>query len=249
MPALEAGFLGLVGGSALLIGAAAGYWLRLPQRVLSGVMALGAGVLVSVIAFDLVDRAYERSGLALTGGGLLAGAIIFALCNALISAAGGEHRKRSGCNPCAQQDPTAGLAIAAGTLLDGVPESFVIGIGSLDGTHENAVTVAAFFVANIPEALSSAAGMRRSGRSPLYVFALWTAIALASGIAALAGHFMLSQASPALVATALSVAAGAILAMLVDTMIPEAAEQASRCNGVLAASGFLLAFALAKVLG
>lgn len=249
MPALEAALLGLIGGSALLIGAAAGYWLSLPQRALSGVMALGAGVLVSVVAFDLVDRAYERSGLALTGGGLLFGAVIFALCNAFISAAGGEHRKRSGCNPCARQNPAAGLAIAAGTLLDGIPESFVIGIGSLDGTHANAVTVAAFFVANIPEAFSSAAGMKRSGRGPLYVFALWTAIALASGIAALAGHFTFSQASPALVATALSVAAGAILAMLVDTMIPEAAEDASRFNGVLAAAGFVLAFTLAKLLG
>ena len=249
MAAVEAGFLGLVGASALLIGAAAGYWLPFPQRVLSGVMALGAGVLVSVVAFDLADRAYERSGLALTGGGLLVGAIIFAICNALISAAGGAHRKRSGCNPCARQDPTAGLAIALGTVLDGVPESLVIGIGSLDGTHDNAVTVAAFFVANIPEALSSAAGMRRSGRGPLYVFALWTAIALASGVAALAGHFMFSQASPALVATTLSVAAGAILAMLVDTMIPEAAEEASHFNGVLAAIGFVLAFTLAKLLG
>jgi ZIP family zinc transporter len=249
MPAFEAALLGLIGGSALLIGAAAGFWLALPQRVLSGVMALGAGVLVSVIAFDLVERAYSTGGVALTGLGLLAGAIIFALCNTLVSVAGGEHRKRSGCNPCAQQDPKAGLAIALGTLLDGVPESFVIGIGSLDGTHQNTVTVAAFFVANIPEALSSASGMSRSGRGAFYVFGVWSAIALASGLAALLGHFSFSGAPAPVIALALSLAAGAILAMLIDTMIPEAAEGASRFNGVLAVTGFLAAFGLAKLLG
>ena len=249
MLALEAGLLGLAGGSALLIGAAAGYWLRLPQRVLAGVMALGAGVLVSVIAFDLVDRAYARGGFVATAGGFIAGALIFSLCNAFIIGSGGAHRKRSGCDPCARQDSKAGLAIAAGTLLDGVPESFVIGIGSLDGSHQNAVTVAAFFLSNIPEGLSSAAGMKQAGRGPAYVFGVWTVIALASGGAALLGHFSFSSASPSMIATALSVAAGAILAMLVDTMIPEAAEDASRYNGLVAAAGFILAFMLTKLLG
>lgn len=247
--AFHAGLLGLLGGSALIMGAAAGYWLRLPQRLIAAVMALGAGVLVSVIAFELMDRAYTEGGSTASAAGFLTGAGLFTICNHLIERAGGEHRKRSGCDPCAVQNPEAGLAIAAGTLLDGLPESFVIGVSSIDGAHASIVTVAAFFISNIPEGLSSAAGMKAAGRGAPYVFGVWGAITVASALSAVAGHFLLASAPPAAIAGALSLAAGAILAMLVDTMIPEAAHAAPRYNGFVAAVGFLSAFAFAKLLG
>jgi len=246
--ALHAGLLGLAGGSALLLGAAAGFWLRVPQRAVAAVMAFGAGVLISLVAFDLLDKAYAGGGLAMTAAGFGAGAALFTLCNILIIRQGGHHRKRSGCNPCARQDPKAGLAIAAGALLDGVPESFVIGVGSIHGTQAAAALVAAFFLANIPEGLSSAAGMRQAGHGRAYVFGVWGAIAVASGVAATAGHFALANAHPGVVAVSLSVAAGAILAMVIDTMIPEAADEAHDYTGLIGTAGFMTAFLITKML-
>ena len=112
-----------------------------------------------------------------------------------------------------------------------------------------AATVVAVFLSNVPEGLSSAAGMKAAGRSAAYVFGVWTLIALASGIAALLGNLLLAGASPALIATITSIAAGAILAMLVDTMIPEATEKTPEYSGLIAVVGFLIAFVLSKLGG
>lgn len=247
--ALHAGLLGLLSGSALLAGAAAGYFIRLPPRLIAGVMAAGAGVLVSVIAFDLMAQARAEGGLGATILGFMTGAALYTLFNVIISRSGGEHRKRSGCNPCARQNPHAGLAIAAGALLDGVPESVVVGIATLDGSHGSAVAVAAFFLSNLPEGLSSAAGMKHAGHGAAYVFGVWGTIALASGLAAAAGYSGLGNAPPAAIAATTSLAAGAILAMVVDTMIPEAVDEAHEYTGLLAAAGFAMSFLLSALLG
>lgn len=111
------------------------------------------------------------------------------------------------------------------------------------------VTVAAVFLSNVPEGLSSAAGMRKAGRSSAYVFGVWGAIAAASGLAAMLGYSALDGAAPDLIAGTTAVAAGAILAKLVDTMIPEATEQTHEYSGLIAVSGFLLAFVLSKLGG
>lgn len=241
--------LGLVGGSALFIGASIGFWLPLPQRLIAAVMALGAGLLVSVVAFELMERAYAQGGFGASTSGFVAGAAIFTIANVWITRAGGQNRKRSGCNGCARQDPNAGLAIAVGTLLDGIPESFVIGVSSLGGSHASLVTVSAVFLSNVPEALSSAAGMKRAGHGAIFIFGVWGAIALASAIAAAAGHLSLASASPAMAAAITSLAAGAILAMVVDTMIPEAVEEAHEYTGLITAAGFLTAYILTKLPG
>lgn len=243
-----AGFWGLVGGSALLLGAAIGWFVPLPQRVVAGVMAVGAGVLISATAFELMDVAHARGGLAATALGFLAGGIAYTIANVVISRRGARHRKRSGSNPDAAQaaHPEAGLAIAAGALLDGVPESVVIGASLLEGAGVGIVMVAAVFLSNVPEGLSSAAGMKAAGRGARYVFGVWGGIALASGLAAMLGNRALVGAAPEVVAATTAVAAGGILAMLVDTMIPEATEGAHEYSGLIAVAGFLLAFVLSK---
>ncbi|MDP1617967.1 ZIP family metal transporter [Phenylobacterium sp.] len=247
---LEAGFWGLVGGSALMVGALLAWFLDLPKRLIAGVMAAGSGVLISAVAFDLMDEAFTQGGLAAAGGGFLGGALAYTLANIAVSRAGARHRKRSGFNP-AESQPAAtangGLAIAIGALLDGVPESVVIGVSLLDGTGVSLVTVAAVFLSNLPEGLSSVAGMKRAGRSARYVFGVWGTIALASGAAAMLGHAALADAPPEVIAAVTAVAAGAILAMLVDTMIPEATEEAHEASGLIAVAGFLFAFVLSKL--
>lgn len=243
---LQAGGWGLLAGSALLIGAAAGWYARVPQRVIASIMAFGAGTLLSAVSFELIVKAYEHGGVLPTTLGAAAGAVVFTLANVLLARRGGQHRKRSGRRqPTEAEQPGSGNAIAIGALLDGIPESVVIGASLLGGKTVSLVTVGAVFLSNVPEGLSSAAGMRHAGRSRRWVFTLWTLIALATAVSAVAGHVLLGTASPAALAAITALAAGGILAMIIDTMVPEAFENAHLLAGLITVAGFLLAFAVA----
>ena len=243
-----AGFWGLVSGSALVIGAAVAYFGRMPTRLVAAIMAFGSGVLISALSFELMDEAYRTGGFVSSAIGFIAGAAVYTAANIYISRRGGHSRKRSG-HQQQTADEGSGLAIAVGALLDGIPESIVIGVSLLKGGGVSLVAVIAVFLSNVPEGLSSATGMRKAGRSPAYIFGVWGGIALASGIAALVGNIALADAVPGVIATTNAVAAGAILSMLVDTMIPEAFEMAHEYAGFITVSGFLAAFALSKLAG
>jgi ZIP family zinc transporter len=246
---VEAGLWGALAGSALLIGAAAGYFLQIPQRLIAAIMAFGSGVLISALSFDLMDEAFKRGGVMATGIGFLAGAAVFTAANVALANRGAKHRKRSGDKHAAESKDANGLAIAFGALLDGIPESIVIGLSMLEGSRVSIVAVAAIFMSNVPEGLSSATGLKKAGRSPGYVFGLWTSIAVTSGIASLVGYAFFSHFSHGVVAATTAVAAGAILAMLADTMIPEAFEVAHNLAGFVTVAGFLAAFILSKSMG
>ena len=248
---LEAGLWGLLGGSALVLGAGIAFAASLPQRLIAAVMAVGSGVLISAVAFDLMDEAFGQGGFVATAGGFLAGGVVYTAANVFISRRGARHRKRSGASGPAQANAgtNSGVAIAIGALLDGIPESAVIGVSLLDGGGVSAVMVAAVFLSNVPEGLSSAAGMKKAGRSARYIFGVWCGIALASGIAAAFGNLLLAGTAPGVIAAVTAVAAGAILAMLVDTMIPEATEGTHDYSGLIAVVGFLVAFVLTKLEG
>jgi ZIP family zinc transporter len=244
---LEAGAWGLVAGSALLVGALLGYTFRLPHWLVASVMAFGAGVLLSAVSFELVGEAYEQGGLAPAAIGTVGGAVAYTLGNMALSRHGARHRKRSGHGPAQPSEAQvggSGLALALGALLDGVPESAVIGVSLVDGGKVSMVTVAAVFISNIPEGLSSSAGMRGAGRSKGYVFGVWGAIAAASTLSAVLGYAVVGSFSPAVIAAVTAVAAGAILAMIADTMIPEAFEDAHLAIGLITTCGFLVSFAL-----
>jgi ZIP family zinc transporter len=246
----QAGFWGFVAGAALLVGAAIGFWVAVPQRIIAAIMAFGSGVLISALSFELMDEAFKTGGFAATAGGFLGGAAVYTLANWLLARWGARHRKRSGKQqPTEAEDSGSGLAIAVGALLDGIPESIVIGLSMLKGGVVSTVAVAAIFLSNVPEGLSSAAGMKQAQRSAGYVFGIWTAIAVASGIASLLGYTVFQHFSPEVVAATTAIAAGAILAMLVDTMIPEAFDTARDFAGLITVAGFLAAFALSKLGG
>jgi ZIP family zinc transporter len=247
---LQAGLWGLLAGSALLLGAAVGYGARLPVRLIAGIMAFGAGVLISTLSFDLMDEAFHRGGFTPTALGFISGAAVYSAANLLLARQGARHRKRSGDQqPSESQQEGSGMALAVGALLDGVPESIVIGVSLISGGAVSLVAVAAVFLSNVPEGLSSAAGMRRAGRSKQYIFGVWGGIALVSGLASLLGYVVFRGFSPGVVAATTAVAAGAILAMLADTMIPEATEGAHNLTGLITVSGFLAAFVLSKLGG
>jgi ZIP family zinc transporter len=218
----QSGFWGFVAGSALLLGAALGFYVKVKQKVIAWVMAFGGGVLISAVAFDLMDEAFKRGGFDSTSVGFLAGALAYTAANYGLSRYGAKHRKRSGKQqPSEAEESGSGLAIAVGALLDGIPESMAIGIGLLHGGAVSWVMVAAIFLSNVPEGLSSSAGMKHSGRSARYVFGVWTGIMVLSALASIAGNVFFIHAAPDVIAAITAVAAGAILCMLADRCEPD----------------------------
>ena len=242
---LEAGLWGLLGGGALVVGALIAWLTPVPPRVVASVMAFGSGVLISAVAFDLMEEAEKTGGLAATALGFLVGAAVYLAANLALARHGARHRKRSGDQqPSESEQAGSGMAIAIGALLDGVPESVVLGLGLVGGGSVSLSVLAAVFISNVPEGLSSAAGMKRNSRSARYVFGVWGGIAVISGLSALLGYLALGDASPEAVAVITAVAAGAILTMIADTMIPEAFENTHEWTGLIATVGFLTAFAI-----
>ncbi|MER5407394.1 ZIP family zinc transporter [Streptomyces sp. NPDC002769] len=244
-------WVGLLAGSALLAGAALGYLVRVPQRVIAYVMAFGAGVLLSAVSFELLDEAHKEAGLVPTAAGTLLGAATYTVGNVWLARRGARHRKRSGHReqqPSEEQQAGSGSALALGALLGGVPESAAIGVSLLGGSGAvSLVTVAAVFISNVPEGLSSSTGMRAAERGARYVFGVWGSIAAASALSALLGYTVIGGMSPAVVATMTAVAAGAVLAMVGDTMIPEAYEETRLALGLIIACGFLVSFGLSHL--
>ncbi len=242
---VEAGLWGLLGGGALVVGALIAWLTPVPVKVVASVMAFGSGVLISAVAFDLMEEAADTGGLPATAAGFLGGAVVYLAANLALARRGARHRKRSGGQqPSEAQQSGSGAAIAIGALLDGIPESVVLGLGLVGGGSVSLSVLAAVVISNVPEGLSSAAGMKRGGRSARYVFGVWGSIAAASGLAALLGFALLGGASPEVEAVITAVAAGAILTMIADTMIPEAFEDAHAWTGLITALGFLTAFAI-----
>lgn len=243
MEILGAAFWGFVGGGALLAGAVAGLYIDVSRRVISAVMALGAGVLIASVAFELMAESYRKGGFDASAVGLLAGAVVFFAADRAVNNRGGKHRKNSG----GKQRGGSATAIAIGALMDGIPESAAIGISLLEGGGVSAALVAAVFLSNVPEGLSSAAGMKRAGRPAAHVLALWGGVVAASTLAALFGYLFLAGASGDVVAGIQAFAAGAILTMLASTMMPEAYEEGGEVVGLLTTFGFLIAFILSQL--
>jgi ZIP family zinc transporter len=245
---LQALMWGTIAGSALLLGAAAAWWLEIPRKIVSSIMAFGAGVLISALAFELVAEAEKAGGLWATVIGFLAGAVSYVGANALLVRLGAEHRRRSkaALRPGSRDGGASngGTAIAVGALLDGIPESIVLGVGLLTGAAVNPTMLAAIFISNVPEGLASTADMKRAGKGAKEVFAIWGSIAVLSGLAAMVGYLALDNAPGEVIAVVTAIAAGGILAMLADTMIPEAFEEQHMLTGLIAALGFLAALIL-----
>lgn len=247
--ALQAALWGGLAGGALLLGSLIGCFFQLKQRIVTGIMAFGSGVLISALSFELMQEAYNKAGFTSTALGFLLGAIIYTAANRVVSAYGAKHRKRS--NIAGELSPEetsgSGIAIAIGALIDGIPESIAIGIGLLEGGVVSVVTVAAVFISNIPEGLSSSVGMKNSGRKLSVILAIWGGIAVLSAVAAALGYLLFQNASPHFVSSIIALAAGGILAMIVDTMIPEAFEKTHDFAGLITVAGFLCSFMLSQL--
>jgi len=240
---LEAAFWGAVGGSALVFGAVVGLRVMPRQRTIGLVMAFGAGVLISALTYELVADAYSRTGFDEVAIGLAIGALVFTAGDWWLDRRGGNHRKRSD----GRQEGEAGTAIAVGAVLDGIPESIVVGVSIAAGGAVSVPIVVAIFISNVPESLSSANGMRRAGYSSRFIVGMWLIVMAVTAVSAAIGFEVVADAGPGFVAMIQGLAAGAMLAMLADTMMPEAYEDAGALTGLVTVFGFALAFYLATL--
>jgi zinc transporter, ZIP family len=241
---IEAFFWGALASSSLLVGGALALNLPLGRRILGLVMAFGAGVLISAVAFELFAEAAataERQRIATIG--LFAGSLTFFVGDSLIDRMGGEGRKDAG----GRQAGGVALAIVLGIVLDGIPESFVVGMDLIGGQGVSAAFIVAVFLSNLPEAAAASTGLRASGWRASKIYALWVAVTLVAGLAAALGYRLLGDASPDVVAFVLAFAAGAILTMLADTMMPEAFLQGGKTVGLLTTIGFALAYGISAL--
>lgn len=234
---------GAVAASSLVIGALLAFWFHISVKWVGLIMAFGAGVLISAVAFDLVQEAAEASsGTGWAAAGLFAGCVVFFGGDRLIDHFGGSRRKDvSGAGSDAASGGSA-LAIVLGSVLDGIPESMVIGLTIFQGGAVGIAYLVAVFISNLPESIASSSGLVTSGWKKSRVLWMWIAIALISGLASLAGFAVFQNAPPDTVAFVLAFAAGAILTMLADTMMPEAFEHGGKLAGVATTLGFAVAF-------
>jgi ZIP family zinc transporter len=244
---LQAGLWGLLGASSLILGAGVAYLVKLPRWATAAIMSFGCGVLISAVAYDLLEDGFQEGGILPIVGGAIAGSAAYAIADWLVSRHGGHHRKQSGDGEQQHASQGGGLAIAIGSLLDGIPESIVLGLGLLAGQGVSLAMFAAIFLSNFPEGLSSALGMKAAGRSKTYIFGLWLTIVIVSGAASLIGAAAFGGAPPQVVAAVNAVAAGALLTMVVNTMIPEAVEGEQKLTGFLVVLGLLVAFSLSNL--
>ena len=232
---------GTLAASSLVIGAVVALLFRISLRAIGLIMGFGSGVLISAVAFDLVQEAAEKSSVhGAVLGGVLAGCGVFFGGDWLIDRLGGSERK----DASGGQKSGSSLAIVLGTVLDGIPESMVIGLTIFESGAVGAAYLAAVFISNLPEAISSTAGLATGGWKKARILWMWIAIALISGLASLVGYALFQHSSPDIVAFVLAFAAGAILTMLADTMMPEAYENGGKLVGVATTLGFALAFAI-----
>jgi ZIP family zinc transporter len=233
---------GALGASALLIGALIAYLLSPTRGVIAVVMALGTGLLIGSVSFELIDEALKYQAVAWVAAMVLGGAAVFTVGDWLLERRGGGDRKDA---TGAQADGSP-LAIVLGSVLDGIPESFVLGLTVLQGGVSVSL-LAAVALSNLPEGMSSSSGLRQAGWPRNQVVAMWSVVVLVSGTAAAAGYGMLGPASGRTGALVQAFAAGALLAMLADTLLPQAYAVEGVLTGSLVVTGFAVSLALSAV--
>lgn len=238
---LTAFFWGLIASSSLILGGALACWIVLGKRTLGAIMAFGAGVLLSAVAYELVFQAVRLAkGSGFPALGFLLGALVFFSVERLIHAIGGAGGKTGHVDK--QSNLVVPLVLAI--ILDGIPESAVIGLGVLEKGTVSLAMLVAVFVSNLPEAMAGTTGMRSAGRSRTSILLLWTIIALVCACASAAGFAFFGNVPPQWLSFVQAFAGGAILMMLANTMIPEAYEHAGRLAGVFTVLGFAVAVAI-----
>jgi zinc transporter, ZIP family len=228
---------GALAASSLVIGALLGLARQWPDRLIGLVLAFGAGALISAVSFDLAEEGAQIGDPGFVAAGLAIGAITYFIGDRLL----GRRSTRRG----DAADP--GTALALGAFLDGIPEQLVLGIGIASGEGVSVGLLVAIFVSNLPEAIGSSTEMRASGRRPAAIRRLWIVVAVICTAATVAGFAIADNVSGNVNSLVDGFAAGALLVMLIDSMIPDAVRKGGDVSGLVTVLGFALAAGLSAV--
>lgn len=253
---------GAIAGSAVLLGALIAMYFNMPKKIIGWIMAFGTGTLIGAVAFELLSDSIEDGGIWATGIGFMIGAVVYTAFDLYISRKGGANRKRSylspedssssdsagkgsgGSDKSKDGSSQSGLGIFAGTVMDAIPESIMIGASLLAGQGVSLVLVISIFVSNIPEGLSSTVGLKQSHYSRGKIFGMWAVVLVISALASMAGYLFLELLPDEIKAGIGAFAGGGIIAMICSTMMPEAYEDGGPLVGLIASLGLLTALLL-----
>lgn len=221
-----AGFWALLAASSLVVGALIALTGRLTGRSLAILIGFGSGALISAVAYDLIEEAVAVSATGLSvGAGFVIGACVYYAGASLI-----ERMPGSG-----------GLEILLGAVLDGIPESIVLGLTLVSGNGPSLAVLVAIFISNVPESVSASTGMLKDGRRPHWIIGIWAIVALASAAAAAIGYALFASASGDVIAFIDAFAGGAILTLLAAELLPSAHAERHKVVGLATAAGFAVA--------
>ncbi len=231
---------GSLAAFSLVLGALLALVRQWPERLVGLVLAFGAGALISAVSFELAAEGVRLGDPGPTAVGLAVGALVYYLLDGVVARFGSAGRGRAG----RATGSDAGSALALGAFLDGIPEQLVLGIGIAVGEGVSVGLLVAIFVSNLPEAIGSASEMRKVGRADRTILRLWLAVAIVCALASVVGYALSDAVSDDVNAAIDGFAAGALLVMLIDSMIPDARHKAGRTAGLVTVLGFAVAAGL-----
>jgi zinc transporter, ZIP family len=244
-----------------VIGCTVAIFVSLPKSIIAAIMAFGSGVLVAALTFSLVEEAFSLSqSIPPVVIGFILGGVSYSVANHILdrksksksddnTSSAVRKRKRSHGDNAGGGKSASGLSLLVGSVMDNIPENMALGISLVTGGGVNIVLISAIFISNFPEGLASTEGMKSNGRSKRYILMLWSIAVVIGTISTAIGFAVLSKASPFVISVAISFAAGAILVMLAESMIPEAFEEGGSKIGLAAMAGFTTAFVLGRLGG
>lgn len=232
-------------GFSLILGVIVGTSFKISQRIIASIMAFGSGVMICALTFGLMEEAFKYGGFDAVVIGFLLGGVIFIFGDFLIHRFGGRHYKKKKHFKAIRE--TNGKAIVLGALLDGVPESIALGVALFSQNGIGMLMVGAIFLSNLPESLTSISDLKKEGLSKKQIYIIWLIVSVIVIITTILSFLFLKSLKLNTLGIILSFASGAILAMLADSMIPEAYEEGGYLIGILTILGFLTAFILYKL--
>ncbi len=234
----------IISGSSLVLGALVGIYFKLKQKTIAAFLAFGSGVLICAITFGLMEEAFKHGGFDAVIIGFLLGGLAFIGGDYLIHKMGGRKHHRHQLKN--QPSDTVGAMITLGAVLDGIPESIALGISLFNNQGVGLLMLAAIFLSNFPESISSIGGLLKEGFSKNKILGMWLAVGFVSALATVLSFVFLPDINPNTIGILESFAAGAILVMLADSMMPEAYKEGGFLVGLLTLLGFLVAFVMSR---
>ena len=223
----------VIASAALPLGAWLGVTHPPARRVTAALLAFASGALITAVAFELFEHAFSQGGAWRAGGSFLAGATAFIVVDTWLDRQTQRRLAAGG---------AVGFALLAGVILDGLPENLAMGVGLIESG--SATLLVAIFVSNLPEAIVGAQKMGEAGLNHRRIMLMWSVTAVVLALAVVAGYGAFGGLDDTTLAWPLGFAAGAVLASLADTLMPEAYEEARHDPRIayFTALGFLLSF-------